>query len=284
VVGWLAGAGGEPPGRVRDSSMQHAGGLEFEVHGDGEPVLLVHGSQLADAFLPLMEQPALAGRFQLIRYHRRGFAGSARHTGPFGIEAQAQDALLLAQHLGVERLHAVGHSYGALTALQLALDAPHAVRSLVLLEPPLAAPADAPARAALLAPLVEQYRAGDARGAVDAFMSIVGGADWRVAVEKALPGAPEQAYRDAATFFEVEAPALAAWRFDAERARRLAAPVLFLSGSASGPIFEAARRLFLSAVPQAEDVVLPGLDHLLTVRSPGLVARAIAEFLARHPL
>lgn len=263
--------------------MQQAGGLEFEVHGDGEPVLLVHGSHIAHAFLPLLEQPALAGRFRLIRYHRRGFAGSARHTGPFAIEAQARDALLLAQQLGAARLHVVGHSYGALTGLQLALDAPDAVRSLVLLEPPLAAPADAAAQAALLAPLVEQYRAGDARGAVDAFMGIVGGADWRSEVEKALPGAPEQAYRDAATFFEVEVPALAAWRFDAERARRLAPPVLFLSGSASHPIFEAGRRLFLSAVPHAEDLVLPGLDHLLQVRSPGLVARAIGEFLARHP-
>ncbi|MPZ17638.1 MAG: hypothetical protein GEV06_06980 [Luteitalea sp.] len=36
------------------------GVLEYEIRGDGEPVLLVHGSHIADAFLPLMDQPALA--------------------------------------------------------------------------------------------------------------------------------------------------------------------------------------------------------------------------------
>jgi pimeloyl-ACP methyl ester carboxylesterase len=264
--------------------MQNAKGLEYEVRGAGEPVLLIHGSHVAHAFLPLMVEPALADRFRLIRYHRRGFAGSARHSGPFSIEQQARDALLPLQQLGVDRCHVVGHSYGAITALQLALDAPHAVQSLVLMEPPLWTAADAGVNAERLAPLVELYRSGDPRAAVDAFMELVGGADWRVEVEKALPGAPEQAYRDAATFFEVEAPALAAWSFDAEQAHRLSRPILFLSGSASGPMFEAPRQLFLSSVPHAEDVVLPGLNHLLQVQSPGAVARSIADFLARHPL
>lgn len=57
-------------------------GLKYEVQGEGEPVLLIHGSILADAYLPFLKESALAN-YRLIRYHRRGFAGSPRHTGPF---------------------------------------------------------------------------------------------------------------------------------------------------------------------------------------------------------
>ena len=48
--------------------------LEYQVAGSGEPVLLV-SSVLADGFVPLLPEPSLADRFQLIRYHRRGWAG-----------------------------------------------------------------------------------------------------------------------------------------------------------------------------------------------------------------
>src|SRR5687768_3741905 len=43
--------------------------LEYEVTGAGEPVLLI-SPVLADGFLPLVSEPALADRYQLIRYHK----------------------------------------------------------------------------------------------------------------------------------------------------------------------------------------------------------------------
>jgi len=174
---------------------------------------------VADAFLPLARETILADRYQLIRYHRRGFAGSVPHAGPFSIEAQAQDALALLEALGVARVHVIGHSYGAVTALQLACEAPSAVHSLVLLEPPKTTePYD---RFEVFEPLIAQHRAGDARGAVDAFMTLVGGPDWRTEVQRTVPGGPEQAEADAATFFEVELPALGAWTFNADQAGRI---------------------------------------------------------------
>src|SRR5262249_5218959 len=126
-----------PPGeKPQDTAkMERAagggGGEEYESRGGGEAVLLIHGSHIAGAFLPLMNEPSLAN-YRLIRYHRRGFAGSTKHEGPFSIKDQAADALALLQHLGVERAHIVGHSYGGLIALQLALDPPELVHSLVL--------------------------------------------------------------------------------------------------------------------------------------------------------
>lgn len=262
--------------------MRDAGGLEYEVHGSGEPVLLIHGSHVADSFLPLVEQPDLVDRFRLVRYHRRGFAGSARHAGPFSIEEQARDALRPLAALGIERVHVVGHSYGAVTALALALESPQAVHSLVLLEPPLAAAGGESAE--MFAPLVALYRSGNAEGAVDGFMSGMAGPGWRTDLEKTVPGGATQACRDAATFFEVEVPALDAWRFGPEQGRRISQPVLHVLGGASGPFFERSREQLLASLPHAEDAVLPGLDHMLQMRAPDVLARTIADYLARHPL
>ena len=89
--------------------------LEYELGGTGEPVALIHLSLYADSFAPLMDQPALAG-YRLLRYHRRGYAGSSRTVGPVTISDQAADLAGLLDDLGIRRAHVVGHSYGGLIA------------------------------------------------------------------------------------------------------------------------------------------------------------------------
>ena len=74
--------------------------LEYEVVGSGEPVLLI-SPVLADGFLPLVAEPALADRYQLIRYHKRGWVGSTHTAGPVSVADHAADAAALLDHLGV---------------------------------------------------------------------------------------------------------------------------------------------------------------------------------------
>jgi pimeloyl-ACP methyl ester carboxylesterase len=267
-----------------ENVVRSARGLAYEDRGAGEPVLLIHGSHVADGLRPIARESDLADHFRLVRYHRRGLGRSAAHMGAFSVEEQARDARSLLAELGIERCHVVGHSYGAITALQLASDAPHAVHSLVLIEPPLQMVADPAEAAERFSPLIALYRSGDRRGAVAAFMNAIGGSDWRATLERTVPGAPEQAERDAPTFFEVELPALQAWPFDREAASRIRQPALFVLGSASGPPFERAKELFLSLVPHAEAIVLPGVNHLMPIQDPRLVAQTVAAFLARHAL
>ena len=97
--------------------------FEYEVVGSGEPVLLI-SPVLADGFLPLMSEPALADRYQLIRYHKRGWVGSTHTPAPVSITDHAADAAALLDHLGVARAHVAGHSSGAAVAAQMALDHP----------------------------------------------------------------------------------------------------------------------------------------------------------------
>jgi pimeloyl-ACP methyl ester carboxylesterase len=105
-------------------------------------------------------------------------------------------------------------------ALQLALDAPEVVHSLILLEPALL---DVPGRALLaeaLEPSVQSYQAGTKEEAADGFLQVVIGRDYRTWLKGAIPGGYEQAVGDADTFLGQELPALGEWRFTREDARR----------------------------------------------------------------
>ncbi|MEN8145657.1 MAG: alpha/beta hydrolase [Gemmatimonadota bacterium] len=260
------------------------GKLEYETRGDGEPVLLIHGSHFAASYLPLMVEAGLAN-YQLIRYHRRGFAGSAPHGEAFSIEQQAADALAVLRHLNVSRAHLAGHSYGGATALQLALDAPDVVGSLALLEPALLmVPRAKTFFQECVSPAVEKYQSGDPVGAVDVFGRGIGGPEWKAQVARTVPGGPEQAVNDARTFFEIELPALGEWAFDAHKATQIAQPILLVLGSESDPMFEEIGELVHSWFPQTEDHLVPGTNHLLQMQDPRSVAEGISAFLSRHPL
>lgn len=260
--------------------------IEYEVRGVGEPLLLIHGSILADGFFPLLNEPAIASTYRVISYHRRGFAGSDRAQLPFLIPQQAADCRALLAHLGIPRAHVAGHSYGAVTTLQLALDAPEIVQSLALLEPPLLdAIPSGPTFAAGIEPLVSMYAQGDKVGALDGFLTAVVGPAYREVMDRFLPpGAFDLAIADLDTFFQVELPALQAWRFIRADAQRIHQPVVSVLGSETAPIFRETHELLQQWLPQSEELVIPQATHGLQQMNPSAVADGLARFFAKHPL
>ena len=259
--------------------------LEFEVMGTGEPVLLIHGAFIAEAYAPLCAEPAVNSRYRLVRYHRRGYAGSSTVRAPFSLAEQAADCRALLRHLGIGHAHVVGHSSGGVIALRLALDAPEVVHSLVLLEPALL---NVPSGALLteaLRPGLEQYGAGDKAGAADSFLRWAIGPDYRAWLDRLIPGAFQHAVTDADTFFGVELPSMQEWLFTREDARRITTPVFGVLGAESASIWpgwnEVQERL-REWLPQTESFVLAGANHALQERDPRGIAEAIAPFLARH--
>ena len=77
--------------------------LEYRIVGSGEAVLLIPPGPLADGFLPFLSEEALADRYRLIQYHRRGQAGSSQATPPVSYAVQAADAAGLLSHLGIRK-------------------------------------------------------------------------------------------------------------------------------------------------------------------------------------
>jgi pimeloyl-ACP methyl ester carboxylesterase len=265
----------------------NAAGIELacEVTGSGEPVALIHGSHVADAYLPLVDRPELDG-YQLIRYHRCGLGQSGRPQGPVTIEDQARDCTALLDHLGLTSAHVVGHSYGGAIALQLALDAPDRVHSLALLEPALLGVPSAATFMEGIAPVLDAYQRGEKELAIEMFLQGVGGPNVRAIVENAVPGGFDQAVRDADTFFQIELPALEQWTptFDAAAAKRVTQPVIYVLGENTLPFFAEGRDLLHKWIPQTEDLVVKGAGHLLQVENDEAVAKGLAAFFKAQPL
>lgn len=257
--------------------------LEYEERGSGEPVVFIHGAHMGDTYLPLMTEPALKG-YRLIRYRRRGYAGSSRPDGPLSVSGHAADCLALLRKLEAVPAHVVGHSSGGAIALQLALDAPEAVRTLTLLEPALL---EVPSGAALfeaLGPSAQKYEANDKAGAVNAFLQVVCGKEYRRAADLQMPGALDQAAADADAFFTGELPAVGEWTFTKEDAARIKQPVLSVLGANSDaavglPVFGQIHERVLEWMPQAKPFVLPRAAHLLQVENPHDMALGLAAFL-----
>jgi pimeloyl-ACP methyl ester carboxylesterase len=258
--------------------------LEYEVVGSGEPVLLI-SPVLADGFLPLMAEPALADHYQLIRYHKRGWVGSTHTLPPVSIATHAADAAGLLEHLGVRRAHVAGHSTGAVVALQLALETPESVHTLILLEPMMLSVPSGEAVLQQMGPAFEAYGRGDHEGAWALFLSAATGLDWAACqevLERRIPGVVAQAVKDADTLFDVELPSIAAWEFGAERAAALGCPVLSVTADDTLPLFVEVAAFLRSAVPRIEERAIGGVGHLLHIQRPEPVARAVADFLVEH--
>jgi pimeloyl-ACP methyl ester carboxylesterase len=259
--------------------------LEYEVVGQGEPVLFIHGSFVADTFRPLLAEQTLRTGYQFINYHRRGYVGSRRPAGAVSIRDWAADCRELLVHLRVARAHVVGHSFGGVVALQLALDASEMLRTVALLEPALAVGASGPGYRESLVNAIARYRDAGAGVAVREFFR-VRWPEYEEHLEAILPGAFEQAVTDAATAYEIEFPALLDWSFDEATARRIERPVLSVLGARSDalwPRFGETHRTLCSWLPGAEPYILPRATHFLQVENPHDMAEALATFWAKHP-
>lgn len=258
--------------------------LECEEAGSGEPLLFIHGSPAA-TFWPVMGAGALAS-YRRIRYHRRNWEGSSRVEGGVRIGDHACDAARLLARLGVRHTHVVGHSYGALVALQLAVDVPDLVGSLALVEPNLLAVPSAVAFNEQVRPAFAAFRAGDHAAAVAQFFAVVAGRPWHEceALVERLPGGVDQLIADAHAFFAVDVPALGGWAFDSEVAARIGCPVLSVAGTATLPFFRDGNELLRRWFPQLEEADVPGAGHLAPLENPVGVAERLAGFFDKYPL
>ncbi len=257
--------------------------IEYLVQGNGEPVLLIPMSLIADGLgVPLLAQPELASCYQLIHYHRRGYMGSTLGPEPLTVGRQAKDAAALLRHLDVKTAHIVGDSYGGNIALQLAVDAPEMVHSLALLEPSIIIPRR---RAILLQKLLSflpTLRPGFKRRLVAFLLHRAIGSSWRTVLELAVPGATKQAVADLDTFIK-ELPYVPEWKLEPQQVAMLCQPVLSVLGVRSLQLMIDARKLLHIWFPQTEDFEAQS-THLLQMEDPQGVAHGLVEFFTRHPI
>jgi pimeloyl-ACP methyl ester carboxylesterase len=122
-----------------DHRFVKAGDLSFHVasagEGEGDPILLVHGWP-QHWYQWRLVMPSLAERHRVLAIDLRGFGWTDIAWAGFEKENMADDVVRLLDALEVERVHYVGHDWGAWIGYLLALRRPDRVSHLVALNAP----------------------------------------------------------------------------------------------------------------------------------------------------
>jgi pimeloyl-ACP methyl ester carboxylesterase len=116
-----------------------AGGVRYgyEIHGDGPPLLLLHGGfGTLDVFGRAM--PRLTERRQVVAVDLYGHGRTALTDRPIDPLAMADDLAAVVRALGFEKVDVLGLSLGGMVAFRLAAQHPDAVKRLVLASTPYA--------------------------------------------------------------------------------------------------------------------------------------------------
>lgn len=245
--------------------------VSFETYGSGPPLVLVHGG-FSDHVTNWQEARALlADRFTVYAVARRG-RGESSATAGHTIEDEAADVAAVLRRVG-EPAFLLGHSHGALCALEAAAIHPAGVRALVLYE----APHPTILEPAMVAHLERFAERGDWDGLVETFMrDLLQVPPAEVAEIRASPFWEVWTADAAATLHDLRA--ILRYRFEAARFRSLGAPTQLLIGG------ESPREIYLTdalaaVLPDARVATLDGQAHEGMTTAPALFVEAIADFL-----
>ena len=105
--------------------------LYYEVHGEGEPLLLIMGLSLTSKSW-FRTIPVLSKHYKVIVFDNRGVGLSGKPNSPYSIELMAEDARAVMDAVGIESAHVYGISMGGMIAQRLAIKYPERIKSLVL--------------------------------------------------------------------------------------------------------------------------------------------------------
>ena len=105
--------------------------LYYEEHGEGNPLLLLHGLGSSAQDWQLQVE-AFASRYRVIAPDMRGHGRSGKPRGPYSVPLFAKDVAAFMRALNLPPAHVVGLSMGGMIAFQLAIDAPELLKSLTI--------------------------------------------------------------------------------------------------------------------------------------------------------
>lgn len=106
--------------------------IHYEVHGQGEPLVMIPSTGLGGSIWDPHQVPELSKHMQVITFDPRGCGRTSAPDTVYTIEQLAADVAALLDHIGVEQAHLIGHSMGGRVALAFTLAYPRRVKSLIL--------------------------------------------------------------------------------------------------------------------------------------------------------
>lgn len=107
--------------------------MYYEIHGEGKPIVLLHGSYMTIDLNFSQMIPELAKSHKVIALEMQGHGRTADIDRAYSWEAMAGDVAALLKHLKTDNADILGYSFGATVALELAIKHPEIVNKLVFI-------------------------------------------------------------------------------------------------------------------------------------------------------
>ncbi len=241
--------------------------------GTGEPVLFLHAAGGAGQWLPFHELIAGEG-FEVIAPDHPGFGKSDEFPEEDSIDDLVFHYLDVLDALGLQRPHLVGASFGGWIAAELAVYAPHRVRSLTLLS---AAGLRLPEH-----PVTDLFLLPPAKLPEVLFHDVT-----QHAPPPGTDGPPDldaiiAAYREATALARFcWAPFFNDPKLE-RRLRRITAPALVVAPSEDRLIPVEHARRYAERIPGATYAEVPDCGHAMYFEKPAEFAAVVSAFLKEH--
>lgn len=247
--------------------------IAFERTGAGPPLVLVHGSTADHARWDSVRS-TFADHFTVYAIDRRG-RGESGDAPEYELERESEDVAAVVDSIG-EPVTLLGHSYGAICALEAALGTDQ-LRTLALYEPPLPVSDRDPDSENVLAEMEALVDDGENEQALVLFFrEIVGAPSAELDALRSAPNWPARV--DAVHSVVREERARKAYEFDAGRFAELTTPTLLVTGSESSPFLREATDALDDALPNSRVVVLDGQGHAAMNTAPELFLEEVLAF------
>jgi pimeloyl-ACP methyl ester carboxylesterase len=283
-----AGPGAAPPRAatvILSSARVNGTTLAYRIVGDsGTPVVFVHGS-LGDFRDWNAQIATFAQRHRVLVYSRRYHPPNPLLNDDqiYSPMLHADDLAALLLQLDLAPAHIVGSSYGAYTALVLALEHPELVRSVVLGEPPImplltGTQEDDALRRAYFANVLDPARAAfSRRDSVGALRTFLRGEGLAAPVDaRLLTYSFELRHEMLANREQYMAP------LNCRDLGALHTGVLLVSGDRSPPVFHAINAELARCLQNDSTVTIPGAGHAMHASNPAYYNQVILRYLATH--
>ncbi len=244
--------------------------MYYEIHGAGQPLVLLHGafSAIGTSFGALI--PELARTRQVIAFELQAHGRTADIERPLSMEHMADDIVAALLHLGIAQADFLGYSMGAGVALQVAIRHPDTVRKLVL---------------AAVSYTISGMHAGLMEGLGEMKPEMMYGSPWH---DEYLQIAPNP--RDFERLFAKKtAMDQQIQDIPAETIRAISAPTLLIIGDSDIIRPEHAVEMFrllgggvmgdMAGLPRSRLAILPGTTHVTLVNRTEWLNSMITEFL-----
>jgi pimeloyl-ACP methyl ester carboxylesterase len=259
--------------------------MAYHEAGTGTPVILIHGAWVDfRLFAPQVEALAKTNR---------AIAVSIRHHfpepwdgkgGAYTVQQQAADVVAFIKALGLGKVHLLGHSRGGGVAFNAAVQAPDAIRTLILEEPSgletLVDASTAERSVGNWAKLAGFVRAkldeGDPRVAAQKSWNVVFGPG----KFEAMPAGVQQMIAD--NLGTMSVPYTMA-QLTCDDVRKLSFPMLILQGETSPASYRAMSKALQACKPDIPDpVIVPKAGHNMHVDNASFFNQKVLQFVQSH--